>query len=201
MTNIEFFRKAHRPLYYKAHLNKMRNGDTLSLGSIVARYPGTNNSSFNAYAQAYITKEAKGIYAFSGLWTIPTKSTRSDIWALGRFSMTKGVITLESCTSRDSLRAFFLVCRYIDRLLTAQLHYLKDSYADTWFYKNGIPFYFNGFTFDKDNTSLKGCRRLDEKTQQLTFSKLSFSDEFLASAICTPALKAMFEKADAIGAL
>ncbi|MGI2049895.1 hypothetical protein [Shewanella oncorhynchi] len=201
MLNIDFFRKAHRPAHYKASLNKMRNGDTLSLGSIVARYPSNiEEQSFKAYAQAYIRKERHGIYSFTGLWTIPTKSSRADIWTSGRFTIDKGIIKLEK-TNQDSLEAFFLVCRYINRLIAAERESLINNYHETWYYKNDIPLYFNGFIFDKENISLKVVSRLNQEIDKRIFFKTSFTDDFIETAICTPPLKAIFEKGSALGAL
>lgn len=201
MLNIDFFRKAHRPAHYKASLNKMRNGDTLSLGSIVARYPSNiEEQSFKAYAQAYIRKERHGIYSFTGLWTIPTKSSRADIWTSGRFTIDKGIIKLEK-TNQDSLEAFFLVCRYINRLIAAERESLINNYHETWYYKNDIPLYFNGFIFDKENISLKVVSRLNQEIDKRIFFKTSFTDNFIETAICTPPLKAIFEKGSALGAL
>ena len=110
MSNIDFFRKAHRPIYYKATLNKMRNGDTLSLGAIVVKLPDSEDGltqSFNAYAQAYITKESKGVFSFTGLWTLPTNANRADIWTMGRFTIQKGIITFID-TPPETLKFFSL---------------------------------------------------------------------------------------------
>lgn len=201
MLNIDFFRKAHRPVHFKASLNKMRNGDTLSLGSIVTRYPcNLEERSFKAYAQAYIRKESHGMYSFTGLWTIPTKSSRSDIWTSGRFTVDKGIIKLEK-TSQDSLKAFFLVCRYINRLITAERESLINNYHETWYYKNGIPLYFDGFVFDKENISLKKVSRLNHEIEKSITFKPAFTDDFIETAICTPPLKAIFEKGSALIAL
>ena len=141
----------------------MRNGDTLSLGSINHTYdsPGPNDDNdniLNTHTQAYIKKWSKGIYYFTGLWTIPSKLSRSDIWTYGNFTINKEIITFCKQTSPESLRAFFLVCRYIKRLITSDRH---NSYRhnrkikpqDDWFYLNSIEFNFDGFWFNKNKCS------------------------------------------------
>lgn len=202
MSNIDFFRKAHRPIYYKATLNKMRNGDTLSLGAIVVKLPDSEDGqtqSFNAYAQAYITKESKGVYSFTGLWTLPTKATRADTWAMGRFTIQKGIITFLD-TPPETLRAFFLVSRYIQRLINLEFESVKENYTDTWFFKNKIPFYFNGFHFDKENVGLKPYIKLDSQTNKRIRIKPKLTDNSFEN-ICKHPLAALFEKASALGAI
>lgn len=200
ISNIAFFRKAHRPIYYKATLNKMRNGDTLSLGAIVVKLPDSEDGltqSFNAYAQAYITKESKGMFSFTGLWTLPTKATRADTWAMGRFTIQKGIITFLD-TPPEALKSFFLVCRYIQRLINSEYESIKENYTDTWFFKNHIPFYFNGFLFDKENTGLKSYISLDYQTNKRIRIKPKLSDNSFEN-ICKHPLAALFEKAGALG--
>lgn len=202
MSNIDFFRKAHRPIYYKATLNKMRNGDTLSLGAIVVKLPASEDGgtqSFNVYAQAYITKESKGVFSFTGLWTLPTKANRADIWTMGRFTIQKGIITFLD-TTPETLRAFFLVCRYIQRLINSEFESVKDNYADTWFFKSNIPFYFNGFHFDKENTGIKSYITVDFKKNKSIRVKPKLSNNLFEN-ICKPPLLALFEKASALGVI
>lgn len=202
MSNIDFFRKAHRPIYYKATLNKMRNGDTLSLGAIVVKLPASEDGgtqSFNVYAQAYITKESKGVFSFTGLWTLPTKANRADIWTMGRFTIQKGIITFLD-TPPETLRAFFLVCRYIQRLINSEFESVKDNYTDTWFFKSNIPFYFNGFHFDKENTGIKSHITVDFKKNKSIRVKPKLSNNLFEN-ICKPPLLALFEKASALGVI
>ncbi|NSM26850.1 hypothetical protein HT094_22380 [Shewanella sp. ZOR0012] len=202
MSNIAFFKKAHRPIYYKATLNKMRNGDTLSLGAIVLKLPASEDGlteSFNAYAQAYITKETKGVFSFTGLWTLPTKATRADTWAMGRFTIQKGVITFID-TPPETLRAFFLVCRYIQRLINLEFESVKENYTDTWFYKNKIPLYFNGFHFDKENTGILSYSSLHSQTNEHIKVKPKLSDDSFKN-VCIHPLAALFEKASALGVI
>jgi len=202
MSNIDFFKKAHRPIYYKATLNKMRNGDTLSLGAIVVKLPASEDGgtqSFNAYAQAYITKESKGVFSFTGLWTLPTKATHADTWAMGRFTIQKGIITFLD-TPPETLKAFFLVCRYIQRLINSEFERVKENYTDTWFFKNYIPFYFNGFHFDKENTGLKSYIALEPQTNKRLRIIPKLSDNLFEN-ICKPPLLALFEKASALGVI
>lgn len=202
MSNIDFFRKAHRPIYYKATLNKMRNGDRLSLGAIVVKLPASEDGltqSFNAYAQAYITKESKGVFSFTGLWTLPTNANRADIWTMGRFTIQKGIITFID-TPPETLKSFFLVCRYIQRLINSEFESVKENYTDTWFFKNHIPFYFNGFLFDKENTGLKSYISLDSQTNKRIRIKPKLSDNSFEN-ICKHPLAALFEKASALGVI
>lgn len=216
LSNITFFKKIHRPIYYKATLNKMRNGDTLSLGSIIANYPSPlpdiEDHQLKAYAQAYINKETKGIYSFTGLWTIPSKPSRPDIWTTGRFTISKGVITLTDDTCDDELQTFFLVCRYIKRLINAdkQNHYIYNKRInpmEDWFYVNSIPFHFDGFTFDKNDTSCElvylrykqeGTQLIKNTEHRVTRIKL---DDKLIEKVCTPPLQAIFNKAVSVGAI
>jgi hypothetical protein len=200
MSNIDFFKKAHRPIYYKATLNKMRNGDTLSLGAIVVKLPASEDGltqSFNAYAQAYITKESKGVFSFTGLWTLPTKATRADIWAMGRFTIQKGIITFLD-TPPETLKSFFIVCRYIQRLINSEFESIKENYTDTWFFKNHIPFYFNGFHFDKENAGLSSYPTVDSQTNKRIRIKPKLSDGLFEN-VCKHPLIALFEKASALG--
>lgn len=211
ISNIDFLRKAHRPIYFKATLNKMRNGDTLSLGSIVVKYPTTifdNNKpqqedsedSFNAYAQAYITKEEKGIYAFTGLWTIPSSNKRADIWTTGKFTIEKGMFQLND-SEKESLNLFFLVCRYINRLIKSERQSVicYEDYKKTWFYSNGIPFYFDGFWFDKHNTSVLRTLVFDKDKNDRVHTKVQLSKSFSEKVVRTPPLLAILEKGIAMG--
>lgn len=192
----------------------MRKGDTLSLGAISTTYnaplPNDEKNEFTAYAQAHIKKEGKGQYYFTGLWTIPTKESRADIWAYGHFTVNKGMITLSPQTTPEALRSFFLVCRYIERLIDSDR---DDRYPynqnlnpiDDWFYVNSIPFHFDGFWFDKNqrSTELRVMRYKVEdgkttKTERCRLSYLQIDGELLTH-ICQQPLLALFEKAMSSG--
>lgn len=216
LSNITFFKKAQRPIYYKAKLNKMRNGDTLSLGSIIANYPAplpdNENNQLNAYAQAYINKETKGIYSFTGLWTIPSKPSRPDIWTTGTFTINKGVITLTDSSCDDALHSFFLVCRYIKCLINAdkQSHYIYNNQMnpmEDWFYVNSIPFHFDGFTFDKNDISCEPVylRYKQEEHQLIKNTEHKINrlqlDKKLIDKICIPPIQALLDKAISCGAI
>ena len=194
----------------------MRNGDTLSLGAINTDYdfpqPNDKNDRLEACAQAYINKESKGVYYFTGLWTIPSKPSRPDIWTTGTFTINKGEITLSEQTSPEALRSFFLVCRYINRLINAdkQRHYFHNrniNPLEDWFYVNSIPFHFDGFTFDKNNLSCEPVylRYKQENNQLIKNKEYKLShiklDENLTDKICTNPLKALFNKAISNGAI
>lgn len=109
MSLLEFFKGCRRPLYYKSKVNKLNVHALLSLGGIrqcVAKQRFV-------YGQAYIVRDPKGWYRFVGLWTLPTKPSRADMWVEGRFKLHKGQMTFEESVTTEHLAAFFKVCRYL----------------------------------------------------------------------------------------
>ncbi|TOG88576.1 hypothetical protein [Vibrio parahaemolyticus] len=109
MSLLEFFKGCRRPLYYKSKVNKLNVHVLLSLGGIrqcVAKHRFV-------YGQAYIVRDPKGWYRFVGLWTLPTKSSRADVWVEGRFKLHKGQMKFEESVTAGHLAAFFKVCRYL----------------------------------------------------------------------------------------
>lgn len=109
MTLLDFLKQCRRPLYYKSKVNKLNVHALLSLGGIrqcVAKHQFV-------YGQAYIIRDPKGWYRFVGLWTLPTKSNRADVWVEGRFQLHKGQMRFEESVTAAHLGAFFKVCRYL----------------------------------------------------------------------------------------
>ncbi|WP_140272478.1 hypothetical protein [Vibrio parahaemolyticus] len=109
MSLLEFFKGCRRPLYYKSKVNKLNVHVLLSLGGIrqcVAKHRFV-------YGQAYIVRDPKGWYRFVGLWTLPTKPSRADVWVEGRFKLHKGQMKFEESVTAGHLAAFFKVCRYL----------------------------------------------------------------------------------------
>ncbi|HBC3529421.1 TPA: hypothetical protein KDZ68_003415 [Vibrio parahaemolyticus] len=109
MSLLEFFKGCRRPLYYKSKVNKLNVHMLLSLGGIrqcVAKHRFV-------YGQAYIVRDPKGWYRFVGLWTLPTKPSRADMWVEGRFKLHKGQMKFEESVTAGHLAAFFKVCRYL----------------------------------------------------------------------------------------
>ncbi len=109
MPLLEFFKRCRRPLYYKSMVNKLKVHALLSLGA-VRQSLGKNQF---VYGQAYIVKEPKGWYRFVGLWTLPTKPTRPDVWVEVRFQIHKSQIVFEESVTLAHLNVFFKVCRYL----------------------------------------------------------------------------------------
>lgn len=133
MTLLEFFRGCRRPLYYKSTINKLRNHETLSLGG-VRQSIGKHRF---AYGQAYIQKQTKGQYSFVGLWTLPTKPERQDIWVQGTFTLSKGVMRFEKGVTSEHLRGFFKVCRYLGvhkRVCVTRYRYANKAYRQAQLY-------------------------------------------------------------------
>ncbi len=109
MTLLDFLKQCRRPLYYKSKVNKLNVHALLSLGGIrqcVAKHQFV-------YGQAYIIRDPKGWYRFVGLWTLPTKSNRADVWVEGRFQLHKGQMRFEDSVTATHLTVFFKVCRYL----------------------------------------------------------------------------------------
>lgn len=109
MSLLEFFKGCRRPLHYKSKVNKLNVHVLLSLGGIrqcVAKHRFV-------YGQAYIVRDPKGWYRFVGLWTLPTKPSRADVWVEGRFKLHKGQMKFEESVTAGHLAAFFKVCRYL----------------------------------------------------------------------------------------
>ncbi|EIO4563400.1 hypothetical protein LQM11_004026 [Vibrio parahaemolyticus] len=109
MTLPDFLKQCRRPLYYKSSVNKLKVHALLSLGGIrqcVAKHQFV-------YGQAYIIRDPKGWYRFVGLWTLPSKPNRPDVWVEGRFQLNKGQMMFEDSVTATHLTAFFKVCRYL----------------------------------------------------------------------------------------
>lgn len=109
MSLQSFFKKCHRPVNYKAEVKALRIHDVLSLGGIRV---SDGKDGFH-YGQAYIKKEEKDRYSLTGIWTVVTKPSRKDMWMQGSFSLNKGRVNFENGMTKDHLRAFFKICRYL----------------------------------------------------------------------------------------
>lgn len=221
MSNIEFLRKTHRPIYYKAKLNRMRNGDTLILGSICAEYPinskDPDSDYIDAYAQSYIKKETKGVYLFTGLWTLPTKPTRPVIWCEGRFKIERGNLYFEEGAARNNnLRNFFLISRWIARLKKMTEGEYREcvinrdddtTLFDNPFYLNGLPYLYDGLVLDKKLRTVDTCilRYQREEDKLIPFKQGRIShiifDSDIMNTICTPPFQAIVEIGIASGAV
>lgn len=148
-NNIDFFKKCRRPIYYKAKLNKLRNGETLILGSISEEIEHNGNK-IDVCIQAYIEKESKGIYRLTGLWTVPTKHSRPIIWCNSEFKIDKSDLIFINDNEKSELKHFFLICRWLNifkKHIYSELS--KKPREKDKFYMNGIPYVFDGLELTK----------------------------------------------------
>ncbi|EHV5558203.1 hypothetical protein K0W35_004963 [Vibrio parahaemolyticus] len=110
MTLPDFLKQCRRPIYYKATINKLNNHEVFSLGGL-RQYLGKQCF---GYGQAYLQKLTQGDYQFVGLWTLPSKASRSDIWVQGRFKLSKNIMRFEEEVTLAHLHLFFKVCRFLN---------------------------------------------------------------------------------------
>ncbi len=166
----EFLSRCHRPLYSRGRINRLKNNDVLSLGGIRQCI----GKQVFAYGQAYIEKQTHGWFRFVGLWTLPTKPTRPDVWVEGRFKVHKGQMNFEDGVTLAHLQAFYKVCRYLGVHKRAELeryfaaherwedietleyeydlywiteNYLKKRACGSWFFAENLSPLFCGEVF------------------------------------------------------
>lgn len=109
LTVSDFLTHCRRPVYYKATINKLNNHEVFSLGGL---RQSLGKQCFG-YGQAYLQKLTQGDYQFVGLWTLPSKPSRPDIWVQGRFKLSKSIMRFEEEVTQAHLHVFFKVCRFL----------------------------------------------------------------------------------------
>lgn len=205
-NNIDFFKKCRRPVYYKAKLNKLRNGETLILGAISEEIEHNGNT-INVCAQAYIEKESKGIYRLTGLWTVPTKHSRPIIWCNSEFKIEKSDLIFFNDNEKSELKHFFLICRWLNVLkkhLYSELS--KNQKENDNFHINGIPYYFDGLELTKNFITKEAvvCRykKVDDEViyyPKGRITRINLENEI--DKILTQPLKAIFEVGILLGCI
>lgn len=192
-NNIDFFKKCRRPIYYKSKLNKLRNGETLILGSISEEIDHNGNT-INVCAQAYIKKESKGIYRLTGLWTVPTKPSRPMIWCSSDFRLDKSNLIFNSEYSERNLHGFFLICRWLKILKRYDENYYESMPPqNNFFYMNGLPYVYDGLELTKDYiTKIPRIVRFNDNFVYYKMGEsIRISLKYNVDNILTPPLKAI----------
>lgn len=137
---LTFFKRCHRPLYYKAKLNQLRNGERLSLGGV---RQSTSSNHF-LYAQASLQKETRGQFSFHGLWTLNDEVR----WTQGHFTLGKGQLTFSSSTSPESLDAFYTLCQQLLEAMKPEekryIQSIRSKGQSNWFHQHQLPVCFDG---------------------------------------------------------
>ncbi|TFZ60116.1 hypothetical protein E4T25_08930 [Photobacterium damselae subsp. piscicida] len=198
LNTTEFCKKCKRPIYYKSRLNKLRNGETLILGSISEEIEHQDNT-VNICAQAYIQKKTKGIYQFTGLWTVPTKTSRPMIWCSGDFRLEKSNLIFDDEHSGINLYNFFLICRWLKILKRRDENYYESiPPQNNFFYMNGLPYIYDGLELTKNYiTKIHRIVRFKEVNNELVYynrgENIRISLDNNIDNILTPPLKAIFE--------
>lgn len=197
-STSDFFKKCRRPIYYKSRLNKLRNGETLILGSISEEIENQDNT-INICAQAYIQKKTKGVYQFTGLWTVPTKPSRPMIWCSGDFRLEKSNLIFCNENSEVNLHNFFLICRWLNILKrVTENDYQSILPQDNYYHMNGLPYVFDGLELTKDYiTKTPRVTRFKQISGNFVYYKTGntakISLEYNIHKVLTPPLKAILD--------
>lgn len=197
-STSDFLKKCRRPIYYKSRLNKLRNGETLILGSISEEIEHQDNT-VDICAQAYIQKKIKGLYQFTGLWTVPTKPSRPMIWCSGDFRLEKSNLIFDSEHSEVNLHNFFLICRWLNILKrVTENDYQSIPPQNNYYHINGLPYIYDGLELTKDYITKIPCivrfkQINDNFVYYKTGEKTRISLEYNVDNILTPPLKAILD--------